>query len=97
MILVNLQIKVKQGLETEYLEAIDKLLPDTRSFEGCHAVYNGVNHTGSGDFEIISKWDSKQQYDKYLDWRKETGVLDDFGRFFDSEPVWRFIDLKSEF
>jgi len=66
MILVNLQIKVKQGLEAEYLEAIDKLLPDTRFIEGCHAVYNGVNHTGSGDFEIASKWDSKEQMKNIL-------------------------------
>ena len=50
------------------------------------------------NLEFCSKWDSKEHYEKYLQWRVESGVLEDFSnKYVLEEPVWRYFDLVSEF
>tara|TARA_B100000959_G_scaffold237535_1_gene256912 strand:- start:582 stop:911 length:330 start_codon:yes stop_codon:yes gene_type:complete len=94
---VNLQLKIKQGLESECVTEVNKILPDTRSFDGCHALYFVQNQEDLSNLEFFSKWDSKEHYDKYVQWRVDSGVMEELDKYFDGEPVWRFFDLKSEF
>ena len=39
MVLVNLQLNVKKGLEDDFIAELNVLLTETRAYEGCHAVY----------------------------------------------------------
>ncbi|HBX98960.1 MAG TPA: hypothetical protein DEG93_01265, partial [Gammaproteobacteria bacterium] len=52
-----------------------------------------VNHTGEDDIEVISKWDSKESYDTYLQWREDTGVLAELPERLAKEPVFRFLEV----
>ena len=98
MVFVNLQLKIKKGLESEFIDELNVLLKETRSYEGCHAVYFIQNQDDPSNLEFCSKWDSKQHYEKYLQWRIESGVLEETAKkYADSEPVWRYFDLVSEF
>ena len=38
-VIVNLQLKIKDGLEDEFIAEGNKILPDTRSFDGCQILY----------------------------------------------------------
>ena len=98
MIFVNLQLKVKNGLESEFIEELNIILKETRSYEGCHAVYFIQNQDDPSNLEFFSKWDSKQHYDNYLQWRIDSGVMEDVAnKYLDGEPLWRYFDLVSEF
>ena len=98
MVYVNLQLKIKKGLESEFIEVLNKLLPETRAFEGCHAVYFIQNQDDPSNLEFFSKWDSKEHYEKYIKWRVDSGVMEDVStKYGDGEPVWRYFDLVSEF
>ncbi|MBB81909.1 MAG: hypothetical protein CMN02_14385 [Roseibacillus sp.] len=70
----------------------------TRAYEGCHAVYFVQNQDDPSNLEFCSKWDSRQHYENYLQWRIDSGILEDVSnRYGDGEPVWRYFDLVSEF
>ena len=98
MVFVNLQLKIKKGLESEFIDELNVLLKETRSYEGCHAVYFIQNQDDPSNLEFCSKWDSKQHYEKYLQWRIESGVLEETAnKLGDGEPVWRYFNLVSEF
>ena len=98
MVFVNLQLKIKKGLESEFIDELNVLLKETRSYEGCHAVYFIQNQDDPSNLEFCSKWDSRQHYEKYLQWRIESGVLEETAKkYADGEPVWRYFDLVSEF
>ena len=97
-VFVNLQLKIKKGLESECIEELNILLKDTRAYEGCKALYFVQNQDDLSNLEFIEKWDSKEHYEKYLQWRVESGVLEDFStKYVVEEPVWRYFDLVSEF
>ncbi|MDA7616645.1 antibiotic biosynthesis monooxygenase [bacterium] len=98
MIFVNLQLKVKNGLESKFIEELNIILKETRSYEGCHAVYFIQNQDDPSNLEFFSKWDSKQHYDNYLQWRIDSGVMEEVAnKYLDGEPLWRYFDLVSEF
>ena len=98
MIFVNLQLKVKNGLESKFIEELNIILKETRSYEGCHAVYFIQNQDDPSNLEFFSKWESKQHYDNYLQWRIDSGVMEEVAnKYLDGEPLWRYFDLVSEF
>ena len=98
MIFVDLQLKVKNGLESKFIEELNIILKETRSYEGCHAVYFVQNQDDPSNLEFFSKWDSKQHYDNYLQWRIDSGVMEEVAnKYLDGEPLWRYFDLVSEF
>ena len=48
--------------------------------------------------EFVSIWASKEDYDTYLNWRDETGLLAEMAEnYLESEPVFRFLNLEQEF
>ncbi len=98
MVLVNLQLRIKKGLEAGFIEELNVLLKETRAYEGCHGVYFIQNLDDPTNLEFFSKWDSREHYEKYLQWRVDSGVLEDVSeRYGDGDPVWRYFDLVSEF
>ena len=98
MVFVNLQLRIKKGLESEFIEELNVLLKETRAYEGCHAVYFVQNQDDPSNLEFCSKWDSRQHYENYLQWRIDSGILEDVSnRYGDGDPVWRYFDLVSEF
>ena len=96
-IFVTLTVKIKHHLKEEYLNSIRELMPKIKSFEGCCSIYFCEHQEGLGEFEFFSKWKSREHYDKYVKWRSDENIVEDFeGKYFESEPVWRFLDLKSD-
>ena len=76
MVFVNLQLRIKKGLESEFIEELNVLLKETRAYEGCHAVYFVQNQDDPSNLEFCSKWDSRQHYENYLQWRIDSGILE---------------------
>ena len=99
MILVNLQLSVKADqLAAMKKRFKDEVLPETRNFAGCNALYMTENMNIPNQVEFVSIWDSKEHYDAYLNWRDETGLLAEMAeKYLKSDPVFRFLNLEQEF
>ena len=96
-VLVNLQLKVKQGQVPNLLGTFKELLPGTRAYNGCQWVKMVRNIEGDHILEAVSQWDSKDHYDTYIKWRTETGALDTLMEFLDEKPVFRFLPVEQEY
>jgi len=96
MILVNLQLKIKPEVRKEFIEWFHSILPDTRSYQGCSALYCCSLEGDAEAVEVVSKWESKSHYDDYLKWREESGDLDVLGNFLAADPVFRFLSVDLE-
>ena len=96
-VLVNLQLKVKQGQVPNLLETFKGLLPGTRAYKGCHWVKLATNVEDENVLEAVSQWDSKEHYDTYIKWRTETGTIAALLEFLDEEPVFRFLPVEQEY
>ena len=99
MILVNLQLAVKPDqLDAMKTRFINEVLPDTRNYSGCNALYMTENIDIPNQVEFVSIWDSKEHYDTYLNWRDETGYL---MRWLKSTLkvilLFRFLAIEKEF
>ena len=98
MIFVNLQLKINNGLESDFIKELNILLKETRSYEGCHSVYFIQNQDDPSNLEFCSKWDTKRHYEKYLQWRIDSGVMGEVAKkYLNGKPIWRYFDLVSEF
>ena len=97
-VFVILKLKIKKGLESECIEELNILLEDTRAYEGCNSLYFVQNQDDSSNLEFIERWDSKEHYEKYLQWRVDSGVMEAFSiKYLDDEPVWKYFNLVTEF
>mgnify|MGYP001164951323 FL=1 len=96
-VLVNLQLKVKQGQVSNLLETFKGLLPETRAYKGCRWVKLATNTRDENVLEAVSQWDSKEHYDTYIKWRTETGTIAALLEFLDEEPVFRFLPVEQEY
>ena len=96
-VLVNLQLKVKQGQVSSLLETFKGILPETRAYKGCRWVKLATNTGDENVLEAVSQWDSKEHYDTYIKWRIETGVVAALREFLDEDPIFRFLLVKLEY
>ena len=47
--------------------------------------------------EALSMWDSKEAYEKYFQWRIDSGAFEEIGPFMVGDPVLRFLDLRASY
>ncbi len=52
-----------------------QVVPDTRSYDGCQGIDVYFNMDNPGNMVVLQQWESRGHFDKYLQWRKETGVF----------------------
>lgn len=89
---VVLEIKTKPGASSDMLAMLKEILPATRSYDGCVDLTTIQDQDDQNTLIILSKWQTKAQYETYLDWRKETGVFDTFSELLAAPPSTRFFN-----
>ena len=94
-VIVNLQISTQPDKRGEAAVFFDRILPDTRSYDGCQWLYRTTNIEDENKWEFFSLWESKEKYHAYLQWRAETGVS--MREFLDGEPVLRFFNVENSY
>ncbi len=90
---VILEAKTKSGTGNDVLAKLKELLPDTRSYDGCLSLDVYQQQDDSDTVVMVEQWESKSHYQKYLDWRMETGVFAQLVEALEGEPSIRFFDL----
>ncbi len=64
------------GKGEEFLGILMPALADTRAFEGCESIETYVDQDNPDHVYIWEKWASRENYEAYLAWRLESGMLD---------------------
>jgi quinol monooxygenase YgiN len=86
---VKLVAKVKiYAVPEKYEQAVcflKKHLAETAAYNGCEACH-AAGSTNNFEIIIYQEWDTAESYDKYLNWRKETGVMAEFETNYTKSP-----------
>lgn len=69
-----------------------RLMPDTRSYDGCQGVDVFVNQDTPGNLVAVEYWESREHHEKYAQWRTETGVMEGLGSMLAGPPSTRYFD-----
>ena len=96
-IIVNLKLSNQPEKREQAVNFFNRILPGTRSYDGCHWLYSTTNIKDKNKWEFFSMWDSKETYDVYLQWRVETGVMKKAEEFMDSEPLFSFSKIEKSY
>lgn len=90
-VLVLVEAKAKPDMVESIKDFVTPLFPETRAYDGCQGVTMYVEPEGQ-TFVFVEHWDSTAQYERYLAWRTETGVLDQLVSMLDGEPSIRYFE-----
>ena len=96
-VIVNVQFSIQPGKREQAVAFLDKNLPDTRSYDGCKWLYSATDIEDENKWEFFSLWESKEKYDTYIQWRKDSGTLEKSAEFVDGEFVWRFLNTENSY
>ena len=89
---VILDMKVKKEAVADLRAGLKEMLPDTRAYDGCQGVDIYEDLDTSGHLVFYERWDSKEHYQRYLNWRTETGAMEQLGKALDGEPSIKYFD-----
>ena len=90
---VILEVKAKPGTGNELVAFFRSILPETRAYEGCTSV-EALQNSDDGDHVVVVEvWESREQYEKYLAWRRERGTTDRLMEALAEPPSIRHFDV----
>ncbi len=89
--LVLLEANAKPECVQDVIDLLGQRLPETRAYDGCQEIIAYLNEDGH-TFVFVERWDSREQYEKYLAWREETGVLEALTALLQEPPEIRFFE-----
>ena len=90
--LVLLEGQVQLDRIADMKSYLAQVIPDTRSYDGCQGVDIYFNLDEPGSMVAVEQWDSRVHYDKYLQWRTESGVFDNFVSMLAGPPSFRYFE-----
>jgi quinol monooxygenase YgiN len=89
-VLVEWQVKPEELVTAKNL--LKETFASTLNYEGCKRYEVYENQNSSGNLILLTEWDSPEQYARYLEWRKSSGVLEQFGKTFAQPPNIRYFE-----
>ena len=91
-VVVLLEMQVKLEAIDEMKAFLQRILPDTRAYDGCQGIDIYGNLDDTGNLVLYERWDSRQHYEQYLAWRTETGALNQLGAMVAAPPSIRYFE-----
>lgn len=82
------------GQGAALLETLRAALVDTRAFDGNEAIEVYSSQEDPDTVLLWEKWAAKANYDAYLAWRMETGLMDVLAPFMDTSKL-RIVNLDA--
>ena len=64
---------VQPEKRAEFIEELNKILVDTRAYNGCMGVAVWTNEEDADEVTLYEQWLSRDHQASYLNWRIETG------------------------
>lgn len=94
-VIITLEVIIKEEKIKEFQRLLSKYLPETRKYTGFIDIKIHKN-LANNTFTLYEEWETTQDYEAYLKWRTDTGVMEILGNTFASSPnirYWSTLDL----
>lgn len=88
---VILTLSVKAETKKEFMEFLDKNVPNVRSFEGCTQVKLYFDEE-TNEMLISENWQSKTHHGKYIEFISKNGVMQSLISFLQKEPSIKYYE-----
>ena len=75
--MVCVEAELKQGRLDDAVAFLRQRFPETRDYPGCNGI-NAYLHDDGKTMVFVELWDTKEDFEKYLAWRQESGSFADF-------------------
>lgn len=92
MVLVLVEGTTHPESAVAFRDLLTSVFPETREYDGCIDCELQVNQDDPNNMIIVEHWESREQYEDYLAWRVETGLVDQLGAMLVDPPNIRFFD-----
>jgi quinol monooxygenase YgiN len=91
-VMVTVKLVAKEKDTT--IAHLSRALPTTRNYQGCRYCNTYIQQDKPQEIVLIQGWDSRQAQQNYIQWRKETGALDELLALLTEPPVVEFWNLN---
>ena len=88
-IMVHVEAIVQEDHVQNAIAFLNEKFPEARAYEGCQSVTAYLNEDGK-TFIFVEHWDSKEDFNRYMTWRQESGTFNTFLEMLDGEVNIRF-------
>ena len=84
---------LKDGERDGFTALLTEKFKVTRTFDGFQTIDLTYNVEDPSNWVITERWDSKEYYQKYLQFRQEDGTLDEVASVCRDAPSVRIFDI----
>jgi quinol monooxygenase YgiN len=89
---ILVEFPANPGTRDEFIDELNKILVDTRAFDGCLDAHVWTNESDADKLWIYEEWESREHQVAYVSWRTETGNTAHLGKYIAGEV--RFLWLN---
>ena len=89
---VLLIFQVKEETKKEFLEFLDKNIPNVIAFEGCKKLETFFNEE-TNEMIISEIWKDETAHKNYISFISENGVMDELISFLSKEPEIKYFNI----
>ncbi len=76
----------------QFRQFLHTALRDTRNYNGNLMCEELHNQDDPCNFVVFQKWSERAKQEAYLNWRGETGLMDEIGPLLEGDPIVRVFD-----
>lgn len=87
---IVVEFPVNDGMRGEFIDELNKILIDTRAFEGCLDAHVWTNEMDANLVWIYEEWETREHQVAYINWRTETNNTAHLGKYIagDVRHLW---------
>jgi len=89
-VILTFQVKIES--KKEFIEFLDKNVPNVRGFDGCNSV-NLYFDNETNEMIITENWESKEHHGKYIEFIAKNGVMQDLISYLQKEPTIKYYEI----
>ena len=89
---VLLEVTAKPECVDDLIGMFGENFKQTRVYDSCIDIYMTRGHDDPNELVLVEGWQTRPQYERYLAWRAETGVVDKVAAMAASPAIIRYFD-----
>ncbi|WP_162932928.1 putative quinol monooxygenase [Roseovarius sp. EL26] len=92
VVLAQFQLDGAEASGQPLTDFFDRILSGTHSYEGNMSAVYFVSQDDPSKILLLEEWESKADFDSYLNWRIERGDFAELTSLLESDPVLTFYE-----
>ena len=89
---VILEVTAKPECTEDLIAWFSENFKQTRTYDGCIDVAMSRSHDDPNHLALVMTWEKRGDYEGYLQWRADTGAVEQLVAMAAKEPSFRYFD-----